>query len=144
MQCTGGTAQSLLIPRPEEIPVYGSISSGTHSPCSVGRQALRSLPGVGILFAVMGQSLAAIVANLIGGLILFWVDQFIFYFPVACCAVGGQREHLLRGLRQSRAGVPAGSVRDYDKSNDAAPGFRCEECSKKKTEALRGKGIKVE
>jgi hypothetical protein len=33
---------------------------------------------VGILLASMGQWVAAIVANLIGGLIFFWVDQFIF------------------------------------------------------------------
>ena len=36
------------------------------------------LAGVGILLAAMGQLVAAIVANLIGGLIFFWVDQFIF------------------------------------------------------------------
>ena len=32
------------------------------------------LAGVGILLASMGQWIAAIVANLIGGLIFFWVD----------------------------------------------------------------------
>ena len=36
------------------------------------------LAGVGILLAAMGQIVAAVVANLIGGLIFFWVDQFIF------------------------------------------------------------------
>ena len=36
------------------------------------------LAGVGILLATMGQIVSAIVANLIGGLIFFWVDQFIF------------------------------------------------------------------
>ena len=36
------------------------------------------LAGVGILLVNMGQIVAAIVANLIGGLIFFWVDQFIF------------------------------------------------------------------
>jgi hypothetical protein len=36
------------------------------------------LAGVGIILAAMGQIVAAIVANLIGGLIFFWVDQYIF------------------------------------------------------------------
>ncbi len=36
------------------------------------------LAGVGILLATMGQLVSALVANLIGGLIFFWVDQFIF------------------------------------------------------------------
>jgi hypothetical protein len=92
----------------------------------------------------MGQSLAAIVANLIGGLIFFRVDQFIFTSRslaaqwevkenISCVDCG----KVARGYRLVRSG-------DYDKSNDAAPGFRCEECSKKKTETLRGKGIKVE
>ena len=36
------------------------------------------LAGAGILLASMGQWVAAIVANLIGGLIFFRGDQFIF------------------------------------------------------------------
>ena len=36
------------------------------------------LAGVGIILASMGALAAAIVANLIGGLIFFWVDRFIF------------------------------------------------------------------
>ena len=36
------------------------------------------LAGVGIILVSMGQLVAAIIANLIGGLIFFWVDQFIF------------------------------------------------------------------
>ena len=35
------------------------------------------LVGVGILLAPYGWLIAVIVANLIGGLIFFWVDQFI-------------------------------------------------------------------
>ncbi|MFZ1897331.1 hypothetical protein [Methanoregula sp.] len=92
----------------------------------------------------MGQIVAAVVANLIGGLIFFWVDQFIFTSQslaaqweirenIACVDCG----KVARGYRLVRSG-------DYDKSEDTAPEFRCEECSKMKTEALRNKGIKVE
>jgi hypothetical protein len=44
---------------------------------------------------------------------------------------------IARGYRLVRSG-------DYDKSEDAAPEFRCEECSKKKAEALKNKGVRVE
>lgn len=102
------------------------------------------LAGVGILLAGMGYIVAAIIANLIGGLIFFWVDQFIFTSQslatqwdvresINCVDCG----RVARGYRLVRSG-------DYDKSNDPVPEFRCEECSKKKAEALRSKGIKTE
>jgi hypothetical protein len=102
------------------------------------------LAGVGILLAGMGYLIAAVVANLIGGLIFFWVDQFIFTSQtlaaqwdvkenITCVDCG----RVARGYRVVRSG-------DYDKTNDAVPEFRCEECSKKKAEELRNRGIKIE
>ncbi|MFA5246834.1 MAG: hypothetical protein WC408_03005 [Candidatus Micrarchaeia archaeon] len=86
---------------------------------------------------------ATIVANLIGGLIFFWVDQYIFTSKdlaaqwevrenVKCSDCG----KLARGYRIVKTG-------NYDKSKDPAPKFRCEECSAKKTAELKKKGIKV-
>ncbi|MFA5254661.1 MAG: hypothetical protein WC367_08340, partial [Methanoregula sp.] len=91
-----------------------------------------------------GQIVAAIVANLIGGLVFFWVDQYIFTSQ-ALAAQWEVKENIrcvdcgnvTRGYRLVRSG-------DYDKSEDKAPEFRCEACSKKKSEALKNKGIKVE
>jgi len=102
------------------------------------------LAGVGILLAAMGQLVAAIVANLIGGLIFFWVDQYIFTSQslaaqwevkenIRCVDCGT----IARGYRLVRSG-------DYDKSTDPAPEFRCEACSTKKSEALKNKGIRTE
>jgi len=102
------------------------------------------LAGVGILLAGMGYLVAAIIANLIGGLIFFCVDQFIFTSQtlaaqwevkenITCVDCG----RVTRGYRLVRSG-------DYDKSNEAVPEFRCEECSKKKAEKLRDRGIKIE
>ncbi len=102
------------------------------------------LAGVGILLAGMGYLIAAVVANLIGGLIFFWVDQFIFTSQtlaaqwdvkenITCVDCG----RVARGYRVVRSG-------DYDKTNDAVPEFRCEECSKKKAEEHRNRGIKIE
>jgi hypothetical protein len=101
------------------------------------------LAGVGILLASMGQWVAAIVANLIGGLIFFWVDQFIFTSQslaaqwevkenITCVDCG----KVARGYRLVRSG-------DYDRTHDHEPQFRCEECSQKKSEELKGRGVKV-
>jgi len=104
------------------------------------------LAGVGIILASMGQGylVAAIIANLIGGLIFFWVDQFIFTSQslaaqwevrdnISCVDCG----RIARGYRLVRSG-------DYDKTHDHEPEFRCEDCSKKKTEELKGRGIRTE
>jgi hypothetical protein len=102
------------------------------------------LAGVAILLAGMGYIVAAITANLIGGLIFFWVDQFIFtsqslatQWDVRENITGVDCGRVARGYRLVRSG-------DYDKNNDPVPEFRCEECSKKKSGALRTKGIKIE
>ena len=90
-----------------------------------------------------GKIMATTIANLIGGLIFFWVDKFIFTSEllsvqwevrdaVVCVDCGKEA----RGYRIVKA---AG----YDKSRDVRPEFRCEECSKKKTEELRKQGIEV-
>jgi DNA-directed RNA polymerase subunit RPC12/RpoP len=90
-----------------------------------------------------GKIMATTIANLIGGLIFFWVDKFIFTSEllsvqgevrdaVVCVDCGREA----RGYRIVKA---AG----YDKSRDVRPEFRCEECSKKKTEQLRRQGIEV-
>lgn len=101
------------------------------------------LAAVGILLASMGQLVAAIVANLIGGLIFFWVDQFIFTSKTldvqwevkeqATCADCGK---VARGYRIAKAG-------DYDRTHHHEVEFRCEECSTKKTEELKKQGVKT-
>ncbi|WAC05297.1 MAG: hypothetical protein OS112_01325 [Methanoregula sp.] len=102
------------------------------------------LAGVGVLLVSMGQLVAAIVANLVGGLIFFWVDQFIFTSQslaaqwevkenITCVDCG----KVARGYRLVRSG-------DYDRTSDREPEFRCEECSKKKSDELRGRGVRVE
>ncbi len=102
------------------------------------------LAGVGILLASMGQIVAAIIANLIGGLLFFWVDRFIFTSQ----ALAAQWE-----VREKIACADCGKITrgyrlvmspNYDKSHDCKPEFRCEECSEKKTEELKKRGIKTD
>ena len=87
--------------------------------------------------------IATIVANLIGGLIFFWVDQYIFTSEelstqwdvkddVACSDCG----KVARGYRLVK-------TENYDKTKDKAPKFRCEACSEKKSAELKKKGIRV-
>jgi hypothetical protein len=88
----------------------------------------------------LGTWKAAIIANLIGACIFFWVDRFIFTSKslgpvwqieesIACCDCG----KIARGYRLVKA-------KNYDKSQ-APPKFRCEQCSIRKTEELKESGI---
>jgi hypothetical protein len=101
------------------------------------------LAGVLYLLSTTGKLTATIIANLIGGLIFFWVDRFIFTSQalntqweikdVVVCVDCGKEA---RGYRIVKA-------RGYDKSADAKPEFRCEKCSKEKAEELRRRGFPV-
>lgn len=93
--------------------------------------------------ASTGEVVATTIANLIGGLIFFWVDRFIFTSrllsvqwevkdAVLCVDCGKEA----RGYRIVRA-------EGYDRTRDPKPEFRCEECSKQKTEQLRKQGIEI-
>lgn len=102
------------------------------------------LAGIGIYLASFGQIVAAVIANLVGGLIFFWVDRYIFTSQsiavqwevkeMVNCVDCGKRA---RGYRLVRSD-------NYDKSNDSKPKFRCEECSKKKSKELEQTGIRTE
>ena len=94
-----------------------------------------------MLISSIGVIWATILANLIGGLIFFWVDRFIFYdktiiwdvkdnniCPV-CSKVG-------RGYRLVKA-------KDYDKRYDSSPVYLCELHSHEKTLQLRSHGVEI-
>ncbi len=101
------------------------------------------LAGVLFVLSRIDKLTATVIANLIGGLIFYWVDMFIFTSKrlgveweiqeAIVCADCGK---VSRGYRIVRAN-------EYDKSTDKKPEFRCEECSIKKTEELRQRGIVV-
>jgi hypothetical protein len=95
------------------------------------------------IFGTGTDWMAASVANLIGGLIFFWVDRFIFSYKIltlgwevkekiACVDCG----KISRGYRLVKSS-------NYDRIN-AKPEFRCEKCSSKKADNLKKKGVKVE
>ena len=95
------------------------------------------------IFGTREDWIAAGVANLIGGLIFYWVDRFIFTSAslstqwevrdnVKCVDCG----KISRGYRLVK-------TENYDRMKDTNPQFRCEKHSKKKTSSLRKKGIKI-
>ena len=99
------------------------------------------LAGVLALLGGLGALVATIIANLVGGLIFFWVDRFIFTSEtlaaqwevrddIRCVDCG----RVARGYRLVRA-------KNYDRTSDPAPEFRCEACSKKKSDELKKRGI---
>lgn len=100
------------------------------------------LAGVLMVLSSMSALVATVIANLIGGLIFFWVDRFIFTShtleaqwevrdTIRCTDCGT----IARGYRLVKTG-------SYDRSEDHEPEFRCEACSERKSEELRERGVK--
>jgi hypothetical protein len=95
------------------------------------------------LFGTREDWIGSAIANLIGGLIFFWVDRFIFtseklgavwqvHENVTCVECG----KTARGYRLVK-------TEGYDKTK-SAPQFRCEECSQRKSETLRKRGLRID
>ena len=110
----------------------------------LGRWQLTSLTLYPIVLVFGASPSGIILANLLGGLIFFWVDRWIFTgksFPpmwqvaenIVCCDCG---KNTIRGYRVVLAF-------NYDRRKDKKPEFRCENCSIKKTEELRARGLQV-
>lgn len=91
-----------------------------------------------ILLHSIGPLWATIVANLIGGLIFFWIDKLIFRrkakLPLweikenVCCNDCGTKDTCYRIVSWGK----------YDKSEDSAtPRYRCKKCSIKKMNTIK-------
>jgi hypothetical protein len=85
--------------------------------------------------------LAGFVSNLVGGCVFFWVDRFIFTSKAV------EMWHVIKEGTCDNCGKVTELWRltlapGYDKRKDD-PKYLCMECSKKKTDGLRAKGIKI-
>jgi len=91
-----------------------------------------------VLLANMNEWIATIIANLLGGLIFFWVDKIIFSKKrirpiweikknIICSECGIKTEAGFRIVEWNK----------YDRSNDKNPQFRCIDCSNKKYEEVK-------
>lgn len=90
-------------------------------------------------FGTAEDWIAATVANLIGGLIFFWVDSYIFrarilnnHWEVEEDVHCADCNKLCRGYRLVKG-------ENYDRSDDPHPEFRCEKHSKIKHSKLKKK-----
>jgi DNA-directed RNA polymerase subunit RPC12/RpoP len=84
-----------------------------------------------------------VIANFLGGLIFFWVDKIIFrsHSPFS---VWQLKENIVcSDCGKESRGYRLVLSKGYDKSGDKKPKFRCEECSLKKSEILKEKGIEI-
>ena len=96
-----------------------------------------------VWLSTLNKWTAVIIANLIGGLIFFWVDSFIFRSKFLSAQWEIKDNIKCSDCAEIARGYRLVKTSNYDKSEDKVPKFRCEECSKKKTALLRTKGIKI-
>ncbi len=95
-----------------------------------------------ILLATWGKLWATVIANLIGGLIFFWVDRFIFTSKCLQPQWEIQDNILCGDCGKTARGYRLVKTKNYDKLK-SEPVFRCELCSQRKTESLRKEGVAV-
>ena len=87
--------------------------------------------------------IATVLANFVGSCIFFWVDKFIFRPKTknplwevkdnTLCFVCGKTSRCYRLFR----------AKNYDRTDDKNPIFLCEECSRKKVEELKERGVSI-
>lgn len=96
-----------------------------------------------IVLNPFGKWWATVVANLIGGLIFFWVDKFIFTSRSLSAQWEVSENIPCSDCKKVARGYRLVKTANYDMSKDLNPKFRCEECSEKKAKQLKIQGIKV-
>ena len=96
-----------------------------------------------IALVMLNKWVAAMIANFVGGLIFYWIDQFIFVsrslsvqWEIKDNINCSDCNSLSRGYRLVKTS-------NYDRIKDKKPQFRCEHCSSLKTIELRKQGIEV-
>ena len=86
---------------------------------------------------------ATIIANFIGGLIFFWVDRFIFTSDVLAPQWEIKENIVCVDCKKEARGFRLVKTKNYDRSKDKHPEFRCEKCSKRKLDELKKRGINI-
>ena len=101
------------------------------------------LAGVLFVLASLDRITATVIANLIGGLIFFWVDRFIFTSDKLAVQWEVSDRIICVDCGRGSRGYRSVKARGYDNATDKKPEFRCEVCSQKKTDELRRRGLPV-
>lgn len=87
---------------------------------------------------------STIIANIIGGLIFFWVDRFIFTSPILAPQWEIREEVICSDCGEIAKGFRLIKTRNYDRTKDKNPEFRCERCSQRKIKELKDRGVVLE
>ncbi len=102
------------------------------------------LAAVLLWLSTLNKWIATVIANLIGGLIFFWVDKFIFTSR-SLAAQWEVRENITcSDCGKTARGYRIVKTKNYDRTRDPNPKYRCEECSKRKTSELKKKGVMID
>jgi DNA-directed RNA polymerase subunit RPC12/RpoP len=98
-----------------------------------------------ILFARFGNIWATVIANFIGGLIFFWIDRYIFLKNTSEPLWGIKRNTVCSDCgAKIKKGYRLVYTKNYDRTKDKNPEFRCESCSEKKLKALIKNGVTLQ
>lgn len=95
-----------------------------------------------IWFAFAGSLWATVIANLIGGLIFFWIDKFIFQSHSLDSSWQIKEEISCFDCGQISRGYRLVKSENYNRET-AVPEFRCEKCSIQKSKKLKKDGVKI-
>jgi len=94
-------------------------------------------------YLTFNVTVRTILANLIGGLIFFWVDRYIFKSTIFSALWEIKEEIKCVDCNAVSKGYRLVKTKNYDKIEDKYPEFRCEKCSNIKLDQLKQKGIKL-
>jgi len=96
-----------------------------------------------IVFAFLGATWATVIANFIGGLIFFWIDKFIFQSERFDASWQVKEKVECSDCKKITRGYRLVKSKNYDKSHDKHPKYRCEQCSETKSKELQSRGISI-
>lgn len=102
------------------------------------------LAGVLYFMSDFNVTTSTIIANIIGGLIFFWVDRFIFTSPSLSPQWEIREEVICTDCGDIAKGFRLVRTRNYDRTKDRNPEFRCEKCSQRKLQELKDRGVMLE
>ena len=96
-----------------------------------------------LMYLHYGITVNTILANLIGGLIFFWFDRYIFKTPLFNPLWEIKEEIKCSDCGKVAKGFRLVRTKNYDRTEDKFPQYRCEACSKIKLNQLKERGIKL-
>ena len=96
-----------------------------------------------IVFSKFGTTWSTVIANLIGGAFFYFIDYFIFNSEKLNSIWEIKEEIKCHDCGKISRGYRLVKTKNYNKIKDKNPQFRCESCSKEKTNKLRKNGIYV-